>query len=107
MLLEAVYKNTTWGQAKIGDKVLVEIESDKKSKETDPYCCSSRTSVNQQIKTVGHISREISRHVYFFLKDEHGDIDGNVKSIDYRPSLIPAGGLRDSINFEFQMTPLH
>ena len=77
-----IYKNTTWNQAKVVDKVLVEIESDKKSKEIYPYCCSIRTSVNQQIKTVGHISREISRHVYFFLKDEHGDIDGNVKSTD-------------------------
>ena len=25
-----VYKNTTWDQAKVGDKVLLEIESDKK-----------------------------------------------------------------------------
>ena len=54
-----VYKNTKRDQAKVGDKV-VEIESDKKSKEIDPYCCSIRTSVNQQIKTVGHIPREIS-----------------------------------------------
>ena len=38
-----VYKNTTWHQAKVGDKVLLEIESDKKSKEIDPYCCSIRT----------------------------------------------------------------
>ena len=54
-----VYKNTTWDQAKVGDKVLVEIEGDKKSKEIDLYCCSIRTSVNQQIKTVGHIPREV------------------------------------------------
>ena len=83
-----VYKNTTWDQAKVGDKVLVEIESDKNSKEIDPYCCSIRTSVNQQIKTVGHIPREISRHVYFFVKDEHGHIDGTVKSIDYSLSQL-------------------
>ena len=89
-----VYKNTAWDQAKVGDKVLVEIESDKKSKETDPYCCSIRTSVNKQNKTVGYIPREISRHVYFFLKDDHGHTDGTVKSIDYR-------------NIEFHMSPLH
>ena len=58
-----VYKNTTWDQRKVGIKVLVKIESDKKSKELDPYCCFIRTSVNQQIKTVGHIHGEISRHV--------------------------------------------
>ena len=55
-----VYKNATWDQVKVGDKVLVEIESDKKSKVIDPYCCSIRTSVNPQIKMVGHIPREVS-----------------------------------------------
>ena len=97
-----VYKSTTWDQAKDGDKVLVEIESDKKSKETDPYCCSIRTSVNQQIKTVGHIPREISRHVYFFLKNEHGHIDGTVKPIDYRPSSVPTGGLEIPLTLNFK-----
>ena len=41
-----IYKNTKWDQAKVGDKVLVGIGSDKKSKEIDPYYCSIRTSVN-------------------------------------------------------------
>ena len=97
-----VYKNTTWDQAKVGDKVLVEIKSDKKSKEIDPYCCSIRTSVNQQVKTVEHIPREISRHIYFFLGDENGHIDGTVKSIDYRPSPIPAGGLEIPLTLSFK-----
>ena len=102
-----VYKNTTWGQAKVGDKVLVEIESDKKSKEIDPYCCSIRTSVNQQIKTGGHIPREISRHVHFFLKDENDHIDGTVKSIELQAIPYPSWRVRDSINIEFQKSPLH
>ena len=97
-----VCKNTTWDQAKVADKVLVEIESDKKSKEIDPYYCFIRTSVNQQIETVGHIPREISSHIYFFLKDEHGHIDGTVKSIDYRPSLIPAGRLEIPLTLNFK-----
>ena len=87
-----VHKNT-WDEAKAGDKVLFEIETDEKSKEIDPYCCSIKTSVNQLIKAVGYIPGEISRHVSFFLKDEHGHIDGTVKSIDYRSSPTPAGGL--------------
>ena len=97
-----VYKNTTWDQTKVGDKVLVEIESDKKSKEIDPYCCSIRTLVNQQIKTVGHIPRKISRHIYFFLKDEHGHVDGTVKSIDYRSSPILDGGLEIPLTLNFK-----
>ena len=93
-----VYKNTMWDQA----KVLAEIESDKKSIEIDPYCCSIKTSVNQQIKTVAHILREISRHVYFFLKDDHGHIDGTVKSIDYRSSPILVGGLEILLTLSFK-----
>ena len=34
-----VYKNTTWENAKTGDKV-VEIETDEHSKEIDPYWCA-------------------------------------------------------------------
>ena len=97
-----VYNNTTWNHAKVGDKVLLEIESNKKSKEIDPYCCSIRTSVNQQIKTVGHILREISRHVYFFFKDDHGHIDWTVKSIDYRSSPILVGGLEILLTLSFK-----
>ena len=60
------------------------------------------TSVDQQIKTVGHIQREISRHVYFFLKEENGNIDGTVKSLEYRPSPIPAGGLKIPLTLKFK-----
>ena len=60
-----VYKNATWDQTKVGDKFLVEMESDNKSKEIDPYCCSIRTSVNQQIKTVGtHPYRNFSTRLF-------------------------------------------
>ena len=104
-----VYQNTTWDQATVGDKVWVKIESDKKSKEIDLYCCSIRTSANQQMKTVGHFPREISRHIYFFLKDEHGHTDGTVKSIDYRPSPIPDGGLEIplTLNLKFHRYITH
>ena len=44
-------------------------------------------------KTVDHISREISRHVYFFIKSEDGSVNGTVISKKYRTSPIPAGGL--------------
>ena len=99
-----VYKYTTWEDAKIGDKVLIELETDEKSKEIDPYCCSIKAMVGlpQQLKTVGHIPREISRHVYFFLKEENGQIDGTVHSVDYRPSPIPAGGLEIPLVLNFK-----
>ena len=62
---------------------------------------SEHQSTNK-IKTVGHFPREISRHVYFFLKDENGHIDGTVKSIDYRPSPIPAGELEIPLTLNFK-----
>ena len=96
-----IYKNTTWAEAKADDKVRVEIETDEKSKKIDPYCCAIKASVDQQIQTVGHIPREISRHVYFFLKEENGSIDGTVKSIQYKPSPIPAGGLEIPLTLTF------
>ena len=34
-----VYKNTSWEEAKTEDKVLIELGTDGKSKEIDPYCC--------------------------------------------------------------------
>ena len=96
-----IYKNTTWNQTKVGDKVLIEIENDKKSKEIDPFCCLIRILVNKQIKIVGHIPREISCHVYVFLKDQRGKIDGTVKSIGYRPSPTPALGLEIPLTLNF------
>ena len=96
-----VCKSTIWVEAKVGDKVCVEIEVDEASTKIDPYCCAIKASVDQQVKTVGHISREMSRHVYFFLKKENGSIDGFVKSIQYKPS-IPVGGLEIPLILTFK-----
>ena len=35
-----VYRNSTWQDAKSGDKVEVEIEANKSSKSIDPYACA-------------------------------------------------------------------
>ena len=36
-----------------------------------------------QLKTVGHVLREISRHIFFFLKEENGKVDGFIYSTQY------------------------
>ena len=51
---------------------------------------------------MGHIPREISRHVYLFLKEENDLIDGTVHSMNYRSSPIPAGGLKIPMIFNFK-----
>ena len=53
---------------------------------------------------VGHIPRESSRHCYFFLKEEGGEINGNVFRTTYRPLPIPSGGLEIPLVLGFQST---
>ena len=44
--------------------------------------------------TVGHIPRQISWYVYFFIKQEDGRVYGKLKSLKHKPSPIPSGGLK-------------
>ena len=70
----------------------MEIETDKKSKKIDPYCWAVKAPADTppRLKTVGHVPRKISRHIFFFLKEDNGRVDGFVYSTQYQPSLIPA-----------------
>jgi len=63
------YRNSTWINAKAGQKVKVEKETNAKSKSIDPYACAIKIKNRffDNWITVGHIPREISRHCYFFL----------------------------------------
>ena len=88
-----VFKETTWAHASVGDRVVVEVETNQTSVNIDPYSCAVLCN-NVNNNTVGHIPREISKHVYFFIKDEGGSVDGHVLSTIYRPSPIPSGGLK-------------
>ena len=49
--------------------------------------------VSRKLETVGHISKEVSRHTYFDIKEDGGRMDGSVLSTCYRPSPIPSIGL--------------
>ena len=111
-----VFKETSWGNAKEGDEVKVELETNKSSKKIDPYACVIRAKEEyfKGWKTVGYMPREISRHVYFFIKSGGGSVNGTVISTKYRTSPIPAGGLEipllltfscsKTINFEKMKT---
>ena len=90
-----VYKDASWSNAKLNDEVKVELKTHAKSLSTDPYMCAIKTRHSYFIgwKTVGHIPREISRYVYFFIKEENGKVFGTVKSLKYKASPIPSGVL--------------
>ena len=101
-----VHRNITWTDVKQRDSVSVEIETNEESKKVDPYSCAIKALVGQppQLKTVGHIPREISRHVFFFLKEENGRIEATVHSTKYLPSPTPAGGLEIPLMLKFKST---
>ena len=90
-----VYKNTSWTNAKVREKVTIEMETKKSSLEVDPYACAIKIKNRffDSLITVGHIPREISRHVHFFIKAEGGKVIGHIKSLTYRPSFILSRGL--------------
>ena len=82
-------RGTTWAHASVGDRVVVDTETNQDSISKDPYCCAIK--MNELV--VGHIPREISRHVYFFITSEGGVVKGHALSTTYQPSTIPSGGL--------------
>ena len=57
-----VYKNTSWTNAKVGEKVRVKMETKKSSLEVDPYACAIKIKNRffDSLITIRHISREIS-----------------------------------------------
>ena len=57
-----VFKKTSWSNAKEGDEVKVELETNKSSKKIDLYACAIRAKEEyfKGWKIVGHIPRENS-----------------------------------------------
>ena len=98
-----VYKETTWSNAKVNEKVKTEIETNQSLIVTDPYPCAvkAKNKYFDRWKTAGHVPREISRYIYFFIKKENGKITGNVKSLNYKPSPIPSAGLEIPLQLTF------
>ena len=98
-----VYKETSWSNAKINEEVKVELETNTTSLSTDPYPCVIKTKnpYFNDWKTVGHIPRKISRYVYFFIKEENGNVSETLKSLKHKLSPIPSGGLEVPLLLKF------
>ena len=97
-----ICKNTTWENLNISQEISVQLETNEDSKKIDPYCCAKNTMVSGKLETVGHIPREVSRHAYFYIKEEGGRKDHFVFSTRYRPSLIPSSGLEIPLMITFR-----
>ena len=63
-----VYKETTWPNAKVNEKVKTEIETNQSSIAIDPYACAVKAKEKyfDGWKTVGHVPKEFSRCIFFF-----------------------------------------
>ena len=98
-----VSKETTWLNAMVNEKVKIEIETNQSSIAIDPYACAVKAKEKylDRWKTVGLVPREISRYICFFIKKENGTFTGNVKSLNYKPSPIPSGGLEIPLQLTF------
>ena len=98
-----VCKNTSWTNAKVGEKVTVEMETKIFSLEVDPYTCviKIKNRFFDSLITVRHIPREISRHVHLFIKTEVGKVISHVKILTYRPSPIPSGEFEIPLQLTF------
>ena len=71
-----VHKNLACSNAKQKDFVTVEIQTDKEKKKINPYRCAVKAMLDipLRLKTVEHVIREISRHIFLFLKEENGKV---------------------------------
>ena len=98
-----VCKTTSQINAKVGDKVTVELETTASSLETNPCACGIRIKNKyfSSLITVEHISRETSWHVYFFIMTEGGKVNGHVNPLTCRPSFILSGGLEIPLQLTF------
>ena len=65
-----VYTETTWLNEKVNKTVKIEIETNLSSMAIDPYSCAVKAKEKyfDGWKTVDHVSRGISRYIYFLIK---------------------------------------
>ena len=89
------YKETSWSKVQDGENIKAELETSQSSKKVDPYACVIRTK-EENSRT--HSKRDIYTRIF---KTETDFVNGAVISTKFRPSLIPAGGLKISLLLKF------
>lgn len=106
------YHNVTWfaEDQYLGQQVIVDKETNPASIAEDPRCCVIRTKISGSVYcryiTIGHIPREISRYVWWFI--HHGGmVDGVVVDLNKRRSPIPSGGTEIKLKLYFRHTSMN
>ena len=88
------YGKTIWKSPKQGEILKAEEEKNKEALLHDPYSITWKRKCKGKLiaEVVGHVPREISRAVNFFLK-RGGKLIARVSDCKYRRSPIANGGL--------------
>ena len=101
------YNQTNWATEDQypGRQVFITHETCPTSRLCDPYSCAVQIryegTYRDRLDTVGHIPRETSRFVFYFI--EMGCIvEGIVADISHRRSPIPSGGLEIKLKLYFR-----
>ena len=94
------YGKNTWKRPKKDEIVFAEKESSKTALEHDPYSIAWKKKNKSKITAdvVGHVPKEISRAVFFFISR-----GGKVLDEMYYPSPIPKGGLEILLMVQFKI----
>ena len=98
------YGKNTWKRPKKDEIVFAEKESSKTALEHDPYSIAWKKKNKSKITAdvVGHVPKEISRAVFFFIS-RSGKVVGRVLDKKCYPSPIPKGGLEILLMVQFKI----
>ena len=99
-----VYGKTMWKEPKRGEFVFAEKELNEEALLYDTFSVAWKRKLTTKVNAdvVGHLPREISRAVWFFIT-HGGSLTGKVHSPKYYPSPIAQRGLEILIDCEFKM----
>jgi len=99
-----VYGKTVWSNPRRGESVFAEKENNPEALLADSHSVSwKRKFINRLIAdVVGHVPREISRAVWYFIT-HGGSVTGTVYSPAYYPSPIAQRGLEILLECEFKI----
>ena len=98
------YGKSTWKRPKKNETVFAEKDTNKTALEIDPYSIAWTKKNKSKLTsdTVGHIPKEISRTVFFFIS-RGGKVVGKVLEEKCYPSPIPKGGLKILLIAQFKI----
>ena len=98
------YGKSSWKNAKIGQSLFCEQETNKIVLMHDPYAVAWKLKSKAKLVTdiAGQMSKEISRAAWFFL-ERGGKMNEIVFEEKYRPSPIPKGELEIMLSAELRI----